>query len=62
MDTSKFKSIAVRLNTHEKIKELAWLGRRSVPRQVELLVDEAWERSEQLSTSSQSVNSDITVN
>ena len=43
MDTTKFKSVAIYVETHEKVKELAYQGRRSVPEQMELLIDKAWE-------------------
>ena len=43
MDTTKFKSVAIYVETHEKVKELAYQGRRSVPKQMELLIDKAWE-------------------
>ena len=43
MDTTKFKSVAIYLETHEKVKELAYQGRRSVPKQMELLIDKAGE-------------------
>ncbi len=43
MDTTKFKSVAVYVDAHEKVKELAYQGRRSVPKQMELLIDKAWE-------------------
>lgn len=43
MDITKFKSVAIYVETHTKVKELAYQGRRSVPKQMELLIDRAWE-------------------
>lgn len=44
MDTTKYKSVATKLETYHKAKVMAGVSHRSIGQLISMIVDEAWNK------------------